>query len=141
MKSGRKFKIENHLSLDEINELLKKFKEPHMIYQRLILLKLLNNGKTIKEASEFIGVRRETGSRWLKRYNENGVEGLMLDYKNCGRHSFLTDEQKRDLKEILSKLEKNYTLKDAKKIIKDNYGIDYSEKQVWVIIREQLGLK
>ena len=34
-----------------------------------------------------------TGSEWLKRYNENGVEGLKPDYKSRGRKCNLSYEQ------------------------------------------------
>ena len=140
MKSGRKIQIKNHLSANEVEDLLNEFKIYYILYRRLIFLKLLMKGETVKFASEIIGIRRETGSKWLKEYNEEGFEGLMPNYGNCGRHSLLTDEQKHELKKILSDPEKNYTIKDAHKIIKDKFGIDYSIKQVWVITRKELGL-
>lgn len=140
MKSGRKIKIENHLNENDIEDLLNEFKQYYATYRRLLFLKLLMKGETIKYASEILGIRRETGSRWLKQYNKEGFGGLSPNYENCGRHSLLIKEQKQELKKILSDPEKNYTIKDAHKIIKDKFGIDYSIKQVWVITREQLGL-
>jgi len=141
MKSGRKIKIENHLNENDVDDLLNEFKQYYTIYRRLLFLKLLLKGETVKYASEILGIRRETGSRWLKQYNKDGFEGLSPNYENCGRHSLLTEEQKQELKKTLSDPEKSYTIKDAHKIIKDKFGIDYSIKQVWVITREQLGLK
>ena len=140
MKSGRKIQIKNHLEINEVENLLSEFKIYYIIYRKLIFLKLLMKGETVKFASEIIGIRRETGTQWLKKYNKDGFEGLMPKYENCGRHSFLTVQQKEELKEILSNPEKNYTLKDAHRIIKEKFGINYSIKQVWVITRKELGL-
>jgi len=140
MKSGRKIQIKNHLDINDVENLLSEFKIYYTIYRKLIFLKLLMKGETVKFASEIIGIRRETGSKWLKEYNKEGFEGLVPKYENCGRHSLLTAQQKEELKEILSNPEKNYTLKDAHRIIKEKFGITYSIKQVWVITRKQLGL-
>lgn len=140
MASGRKIEIKNHLNANDVEDLLNEFKVYYTLYRRLIFLELLLKGETVKFASEILGIRRETGSRWLKEYNEKGFDGLMPNYGNCGRHSLLSIEQKQELKEILSNPEKNYTLKDAHKIIKEKFGIDYSIKQVWIITRKELGL-
>jgi len=140
MSSRRKIEIEDHLSVDEVDGLLNEYKIYYTLYKRLIFLKLLMKGETIEFTSEFMGIHKETGFRWLKRYNEEGFEGLVPKYGNCGRHSLLKDEEKEELKRILSDPKKNYTVKDAHRIIKDKFGIDYSIKQVWVITRKQLGL-
>jgi len=140
MASGRNIEIKNHLDANEVENLLNEFKVYYTLYRRLIFLKLLMKGETVKFASEILGIRRETGSRWLKEYNEKGFDGLMPNYGNCGRHSLLTDKQKQELKKILSNPEETYTLKDAHNIIKEKFGVDYSTKQVWVITRKELGL-
>jgi len=139
-KSGRKIKIKNHLSANEAEDLLNEFKIYCTLYKRLLFINLLMKGETVKFASTTSGIRRETGSKWLKQYNEEGLDGLMPNYRNCGRHSLLTGEQKEELKRILSDSKKNYTIKDVHKIIKDKFEIDYSIKQVWVITKEELGL-
>jgi transposase len=139
MSSGRKITIENHLSEEEIDGLLKEFKQSYMIYRRLLFLKSLKSNFNIKEASNLLGIRRETGSRWLKLYNEQGFDGLIPNYENCGRKPFLTKKDLNKLKEIISSSEEKLTLKTVGKIIKDKFGVDYSEKQVWVIVREKLG--
>jgi len=140
VKSRRKIEINNHLSANEVEDLLNEFKIYYTLYRRLSFIELLMKGETVKFASETIGIRRKTGSKWLKQYNEEGFDGLMPNYRNCGRHSLLTNEQKEELKKILSDSKKNYTIKDAHKIIKDKFGIDYLIKQVWVITKEELGL-
>ena len=78
--------------------------------------------------------------RWVKQYNENGIAGLFLNYSNCGRKSYLTDQQLNELKEIITGNEEKYNLKDVRNLIKEKYGITYSEKQIWVITRQKLNL-
>lgn len=60
-------KIEDHLSDKELNELLKENKDSYNIYRRVLLIKMVKNGDTIKKSSEIIGVSRKTGERWVKR--------------------------------------------------------------------------
>jgi transposase len=95
--------------------------------------------KPISHAAEFVGVTRETGFNWLKKYNEKGFDGLIPKYGG-GRPSFLTDEQFEELKEIIINSEKNYSIREVQKLIKDNYGVNYSYKQVWEISKKKLNL-
>ena len=139
MSRGRNISIEDHLDIDDINDLLSEYKKSYMIYQRLLFIKMLKKGKTVKDASEFLNMNRASGSRWLKQYNEHGMDGLIPNYENCGRKCYLTNEQKEELKQIISNSDENYTLKKIQKLIKEKFNIEYSEKQVWVIVREKLG--
>lgn len=45
-------KIEDHLSDKELNELLKENKDSYNIYRRVLLIKMVKNGDTIKKSSE-----------------------------------------------------------------------------------------
>ncbi len=65
----------------------------------------------------------KTGERWVKQYNENGVDGLFSNYSNCGRKSYLTDQQLNELKEIITGNEEKYNLKDVGNLIEEKYGI------------------
>jgi len=109
MSRGRNISIEDHLDIDYINDLLSEYKKSYMIYQRLLFIKMLKEGKTVKDASEFLNVNRASGSRWLKLYNEKGFEGLIPNYDNCGRNCYLTNEKIILLKEFKNLLKKNLT--------------------------------
>ena len=45
-------KIEDHLSDKEMNDILKEHKDSYNIYRRILLIKMVKNGDTIKNASE-----------------------------------------------------------------------------------------
>ena len=95
-------KIEKHLELSEISDMLKEYKEYYTVYRRLLLINMVANGESIAKASKNINISRKTGERWVKQYNENGVDGLFSNYSNCGRKSYLTDQQLKELNEIIT---------------------------------------
>ena len=87
----------------------------------------------IKKASEIINVSRKTGERWVKEYNEKGIDGLMPDYSNCGLESDLNEEKLQILYETITNSDKGlmiYTL----------FKIKFSYNHVWFITRKKLGL-
>ena len=133
-------KIKDHLELSEIEELMREHRESYEIYRRFLLIKMVAKGQSISKASENLNISRKTGERWVKEYNEKGVEGLFSDYSNCGRKSYLSDEQLEELREIIVGNEEKFNLKDVKNLIEEKYGIQYSEKQIWVITRKKLNL-
>ncbi|KZX15874.1 hypothetical protein MBCUR_01860 [Methanobrevibacter curvatus] len=57
-----------------------------------------------------------------------------------GRPSYLTNEQKDELREILVDKKSDYTINNVKKLIFEKYSIKYTYKQVWIIVRKQFGL-
>lgn len=52
----------------------------------------------------------------------------------------MTDQQLKELNEIITGNEEKYNLKDVQNLIEEKYGITYSEKQIWVITRQKLNL-
>ena len=78
-------KIEDHMTDSELSDLIKEHRDSYKIYKRAYLIKMVKNGDTIKKASEIMGVSRKTGERWVKEYNEKGIDGLMPDYSNWSR--------------------------------------------------------
>ena len=63
-------KIEEHLTDNDLNDLIKEHKDSYNIYRRAYLIKMVKKGDTIKKASEIMNVSRKTGERWVKEYNE-----------------------------------------------------------------------
>jgi transposase len=139
MAGKSKIIIEDHLTMDEINKLISDLKIEVNLYKRLLLLKSVKQGTPINQASEFVGVNRGTGFRWIKQYNEYGLNGLIPKYAG-GRPPFLSEDQFKELKNILSDPSENYSIHEVQTLIKDKYGVEYSYKQVWEIVRKKLGL-
>ena len=136
----KKCKIEEHLDLDEINKILNETKDDYEIHRHLLLIKGVMNGDTIKHMSSVLNISRNTGERWIKKYNEKGKDGLKSDYSKCGSKSKLSDDDQNRLKEIIVNDDKKYTIQDVQKLIYDEFNIKFSLKHTWTITREKLGL-
>lgn len=128
--------VEEHYTLEELDELLKNFKNNREVYNRLLFIRALLNGHTIKETTAILNVRRETGSRWLKDYNNHGLNGLIPSHYNSGVSCRLTETQLMEIDEEIINSEEPYSIKDAQKFILDKYNVKYSYKQVWEILKK-----
>ena len=133
-------KIEGYLTNEQLDDLLKEHKESYNIYRRILLIKMVKNGDTIKNASKIINVDRKTGERWVKGYNEKGIDGLLPNYSNCGLKSELDDDKLKILEEIITNDDKGYTIEDVRQLIYELFGIKFSYSNVWFITRKKLGL-
>ena len=139
MSVGRGYFIEDHYSIDDLKRIIKDSTLENKILTRAIFIRMLLQGSTIKEASDKVGVARQTGSRWLKRYNEKGLSGLIPKLAS-GRPGKLTNQQKKELKNILIDKNSNYTIMEVVELIKEKYDVDLSYKRVWTIIRVEFNL-
>ncbi len=133
-------KIEEHLTDSQLDDLIKEHKTSYNIYRRVYLIKMVKNGDTIKNASHIVGVSRKTGERWVKDYNEKGIDGLIPDYSNCGLESELTDEMLEILYYYITHDDKGYTIEDVRDLIYSLFKINFSYNHVWFITRKKLGL-
>lgn len=88
---------------------------------------------TIKEAAALTGVSYSNAYVWFNRWNEEGPGGIIPKYAG-GRPAYLTEDEKKELDKILQQ-EEVITTEIAHKIIKDNFGVDYSFKQVRIIVK------
>ena len=130
-------------NLDEIKKIdneLNKYKQSYKMFIRLSVVKMVKQGYTRGEAADAFNVHRKSAENWVKIYNEEGIGGLEPDYSKCGVSSKLSDEQMEELKKIVTDPEKDYDVKSVRKLIKDKYGVKYTRKQVWFILRKKFGL-
>lgn len=130
MKTKNK-KVEDHLTLSEINDVLKEYRFDYLIYRRVLLIRMILKGETISKTSSNLNISRKTGERWLKNYNESGLEGLIPKYSNCGRKSRLSDEQLQQLRKMITESNKYYNIEQVRQLIKKEFNVDYTYKQVW----------
>ena len=68
--------INRHLTLDELNRIIKREEKSVRILERLYFIRFLYKGDTIKEACERISITEPTGYSWLKAWNESCYKGL-----------------------------------------------------------------
>ena len=133
-------KVEKHYTDEEFNKLFTTYKHDAKVYIRLVFIRSIKNGNTIKETAKILDIDSRTGSRWLKKYNEGGVEGLKPKYELRGNKCKLSDEQLTILEEKITKEGAAFSIKKAQKFISEKFQIEYSYKQVWEITRKKLDL-
>jgi len=133
-------KIINEDEVKELTKHLKEYKHHFKMYIRILAVRMVKLGESRIKVGEYLHVNRQTIGKWVKLYDEKGIDGLDPDYSKCGVKSKLNDKQLEELYEILTDPESHYTIKEARKLIKNKYKVDYSIKQVWVITRLKFGL-
>ena len=139
MSAGRKFEIRDHLSVYDLNCIIKDSEIQSKICIRAIFIRMLLQGSTIKQASKVVGVKRQTGGEWLKRYNAEGYDGLIPKFAG-GKPGKLSENQKIELKNILVDENSNYTVTEVVKLIKELFDVEFSYKRVWTLVRVEFGL-
>jgi hypothetical protein len=80
-----------HLSIYEILDLIKHLDDVEVV-KILVFIKRLYELKTIREPVHMLGYTYESGLRWLKRWNEDGVNGIKHRWGD-GRPSKLSKDE------------------------------------------------
>jgi len=130
--------IKHQMTVEELDKRIKCLEKDVKVLNRLHFIRNRYLGDSVELAASKSGVTKRVGYIWQERWNEEGYEGLMPKYGG-GRPAQLTEKEKINLKELLSKRD-DWTTKEIKKLIKDKFGIEFSEKHVRTILRS-LGLK
>jgi transposase len=108
------------------------------IAERLIFVRLVYDLEPAEIAIQKIGRSRATAYNWLQRWNEGGAEGLKPTF-NGGRPSKLSGKQQEELKHKLE-CRGNTTTKEARKLIAEEFGVNYSVDSVTRVLRS-LGMR
>ena len=138
MSRNPSMKVEKWITSEELKKRIRDKEKDVKVLNRLYFMNNLYNGCSVPDASEKLGITKVTGYNWLERWNEDGYEGLIPRFAG-GRPSKLTDEEKSQLKEILKERD-DWTTKEIRKLIYDRFKVEYSLKQVRIILRN-LGMK
>lgn len=134
MVGKSKIDVLNVTSKTELDKAIKENITAHRYYQRLIAMKMIAEGSTIQYAADIIGVRYQTMHGWAKKCESEGIEGLIPRFGG-GRPSKLSTYQLKELDEKIQKSPR-MNIKMLKKLIKEEYNVKYSYKQVWIIARK-----
>ena len=125
--------IFNVMSPDELHEKIKEGNCSIRYFKRLMVIRLIEEGLTHKKAAEIVGVSYRSVNRWAHACEEGGLTGLEPDFTPC-KKSKLTPEKRESFKQRLMK-EEGLTMTDAKKILENEYGIEFSLGYVGRLVR------
>jgi putative transposase len=134
MAKSEQIPIIRHMNVEHLIKQIKRLEKDTMVLQRLFFIKHRYDGMSVEEAAKLVGASKNTGYLWQKRWNEQGYDGLIPQFAG-GRPSNLTDKQKKELRSILGKQD-NWTTKEVQKLISKKFGVDYTLKQIRVILKK-----
>jgi len=122
------------MNIEELNRKIKSVEKDVKILKRLYFIKFRYSGDSVEKASEKVGVTKRIGYIWQNRWNEMGYEGIIPRYAG-GTPSKISEQQKSELEKILRRKE-SWTTKEIKDVISREFNVDYSLKQIYIILRD-----
>lgn len=133
MSKSEQIQIVRHMNAQDLIKQIKRLEKDTMVLQRLFFIKHRYDGNSVAEAANLVGASKNTGYLWQERWNEMGYEGLIPQFAG-GRPSNLTNKQKDELRSILEKQD-NWTTKEVQTLIFKKFGVNYTMKQIRVILK------
>lgn len=130
--------IEWHITAEELLKRIKSLEKDVKVLQRLYFIKYRYEGVAVEEAAKRVGISKPVAYIWQDRWNKEGYEGLKPKFAG-GKPSKLTNDQKEQLKEILNKRD-DWTTENIRKTISKEFMVEYSLKQIRIILRK-FGMK
>ncbi|MEQ9000072.1 MAG: helix-turn-helix domain-containing protein [Coleofasciculus sp. B1-GNL1-01] len=102
--------------------------------KRAMAVKLTLRGWKYSSITQCLNVSNGFISKWNKRFNEFGLDGLKLSYK--GSSGYLTKQQKQDVINWLNQ-DDNHGLEKVKRYLREKYDINFkSNSSYYNLIKE-----
>jgi len=133
MANMKRKEIVEHIGLVQVKKEIKKRKVNALILDRLIFIEKMFELDDVQLASKSIGIAPSTGYEWLKRWNKEGLNGLIPQYDG-GKPSKLSEEDYKRLDEILDKTP-NLTTDIVSEILKSEFGVEFSDRHISRILK------
>ena len=130
--------IKHHMTAEDLDKQIKSLEKDVKVLNRLHFIRNRYQGDSVELAASKSGVTKRVGYIWQERWNNEGYGGLIPKYAG-GRPAKLSYKEKIKLKELLKERD-DWTTKEIKNLIKNEFGPDFSEKHVRTILKN-LGLK
>src|ERR671920_1258867 len=111
----------------QLKELEKRHRYSHL-FQRVRMLRLLKSEEctNLGEAAQALGYSWRQCQRWFRRYQEGGIEELLISrVSERGRQELVTEEAFEDLKEAMKKGQ-IATISEADEFLRERHGIEYA---------------
>ena len=134
MSGKSKIDLEQKVSKEKLNEEMSKYVGPYRYYQRLIAIKYILEGNTIKDTAELLNLSYQTIHRWAKTCEKGGLKDLKPSFGG-GRPSKLSYEELIELDKIIENTP-NLSMKDVHHLVKEKFNVNYSLKQIIIITRK-----
>lgn len=104
---------------------------------KLSLLNLIIELQDVEAACKIMKIPASTAYRWIDYWNDEGKEGIRNDRgKGGGKPPKLSENEIMELERILKEDKEWWTTKEVRLLIKDKFGILFSEDQVVRILKK-----
>lgn len=121
---------------EELKIYLKNEKDYELRF-KLSFLNLVVQLQEVNKACEIVAISVPTGYRWINSWNKKGREGLKSEQgKGGGKPPKLSEEGLKELERILREEKEWWTTREVRLLIKERFGIEYSEDQVVRILNK-----
>jgi putative transposase len=130
--------IQKHITRDELKRRIKILETNAKILKRLYFIKYRYEGASVEGACSLVSIAKPVGYIWQKRWNDDGYDGLIPRYAG-GRPPKLNSQQREKLVQLL-KQKDVWTTDEVKSLITDEFGVEYTLKQIRIIVRK-FGMK
>ncbi|MEG3224549.1 MAG: hypothetical protein BME94_03240 [Methanobacteriales archaeon Met13] len=134
MANVKRKEIVEHIGLVGVKKEIKKRKVNALILDRLIFIRKMFELDDVQLASKSVGIASSTGYIWLKRWNKEGLNGLIPKYDG-GKPPKLSEEDYKILDEILEKTP-NLTTDIVSDILKSEFGVVFSDRHISRILKK-----
>ena len=132
-----RFRIDKTVPIGDIEERmgdLRKMGQSAMVRRslsRLGFIHLRYRGFTVRDAAGVVGVSVQTGYNWQNAWNACGLESVSTDCHTGRIPRLLSDDVNEVVEYVASN---NLSTAGASEYISERFGIDYSTKQVHMIL-------
>lgn len=134
MPRSEQIPIQKHMTTDELESRIKTLEKDTKILKRLYFVKYRYKGDSVEESSQRIGITRNEGYIWQRRWNEQGYGGLIPRYGG-GRPMKLSSEKLDRLIDLLNQ-KTTWTTDDVRTMIHQEFGVEYTMKQIRIILKK-----
>ena len=127
------YPIARLVPVEDLDKRIRSLEKDVRVLKRLYFVRYRYDGLSVEGAAKKVGVTKMVGYQWQVRWNREGVEGLVPRFAG-GRPSKLDEDQKKVLKSFLKERD-DWTTGEIKDLILEEFGVEYTLKQVRVILR------
>lgn len=121
--------------LQQLDELINS-KQDIRLLKRYVFINSLNNTSNLEKSRDLVKISYSSAVRWLNLWNENGLDGLKINWGE-GRPRLLTSNQLKQVYDYINN-HRNCSYPEIHEYILKNFGIDYSISHLHFIARKKL---
>jgi len=117
------------LKSDALDKVYRNERDARVKERLLLIIRVSYDKQHIESVSLELHKSRAWAYKWYKRYNDEGMKGL-IDKPRSGRPSFMTEEEIVKIRKELSSSNTGWDTKEVMDLIEKKTGIKYHEDHI-----------